>query len=330
MELGEHSYNIYIGRNILDKAKDYFNLNRKCFIVTDSGVPSQYAEAIKKQCKDGYIYTIPQGEASKNINMFAELLKEMLKKDFSRKDCVIAVGGGVVGDLSGYVASSYMRGIDFYNIPTTTLSQVDSSIGGKVAIDFEGVKNAVGAFYQPKGVIVDVETLTTQTQQQFANGLAEAIKTGLIYDKQLFELFESGKGIEQIDEVIYRSLVCKKDVVEKDEKELSLRKILNFGHTLGHAVESSVNGKLLHGQCVAIGMIPMLKDELKERVKKVLEMYNLPTATDFDLENGCRVIEHDKKNVNGEVSVIKVYEIGKAEIEKESIEVLKGMLKEMR
>ncbi len=256
MELGEHSYNIYVGRNILDKASELFNLDRKCLIVTDTGVPAVYAETIKKQCKTGYIVTIPQGEASKNLNMFASLLKEALDKDFSRKDCIIAVGGGVVGDLSGYVASSYMRGIDFYNVPTTTLSQVDSSIGGKVAIDFEGVKNAVGAFYQPKGVIVDVETLKTQNHDQYVNGLAEAIKTGLIYDKELFDLFETGKGFEKIDEVIYRSLVCKKDVVEKDEKELSLRKILNFGHTLGHAVESSVDGKLLHGQCVAIGMIP--------------------------------------------------------------------------
>ncbi len=330
MELGERSYNIYVGRDILKNASQYFNLNRKCFIVTDSGVPREYAETVKAQCKDGTIVTIPQGEASKNLNVFADLLREMLKNDFSRKDCVVAVGGGVVGDLAGYVASSYMRGIDFYNIPTTTLSQVDSSIGGKVAIDFEGVKNAVGAFYQPKGVIVDVNTLDTQTHDQYVNGLAEAIKTGLIYDAELFDIFEAGKGIEAIDEVIYRSLLCKKDVVEKDEKELSLRKILNFGHTLGHAVESSVDGKLLHGQCVAIGMLPMLKDELKNRVQKVLELYDLPVKTDFDLENATRVIEHDKKNVNGTVSVIKVYEIGKAEIEKENIEVLKKMLKEMR
>ena len=161
MNLGQDSYGIVVERGILAKANQHLNLNRRVLIVTDEGVPSEYAKTLAAQCRDSVICTIDQGESSKSLSVFEKLLHVMLDRDFSRKDCVVAVGGGVVGDLSGFAASAYMRGIDFYNIPTTLLSQIDSSIGGKTAINLGGVKNIVGAFYQPKKVLIDPDLLKT-------------------------------------------------------------------------------------------------------------------------------------------------------------------------
>ena len=172
VKTGNGGYNIYLERGALKKAGELLNLDRKVLIVTDSGVPSDYAKTVASICKEPFIVTIEQGEPSKCFNTFKMLLSKLVKGNFTRNDCVVAVGGGVVGDLAGFVAASFMRGIDFYNIPTTVLSQVDSSIGGKVAIDFEGYKNIVGAFYPPKAVIIDSDTLKTLPARQISNGLA--------------------------------------------------------------------------------------------------------------------------------------------------------------
>ena len=200
----------------------------------------------------------------------------MLDAGFTRRDCVIAVGGGVVGDLSGFAASIYMRGIDFYNIPTTLLSQVDSSVGGKTAIDFEGVKNIVGAFYPPKAVLIDENVLSTLPLRQLNNGLAEALKMSMTSDRELFDIFENGNPYENIGTVIEKSLLIKTDVVNKDEKEQGLRRVLNFGHTIGHGIEAEQAGRLYHGECVAIGMIPMCSTETAERLKRILAKLGLP------------------------------------------------------
>ena len=207
VNLEERSYPIYIQRGILDSISSEYNLHRKVLIVTDSGVPQEYAENVLKQCKEGHVYCIPQGEMSKNITMYQKIIEYMLYAEFSRKDLVVALGGGVVGDLAGFVASTYMRGIDFINIPTTTLSQVDSSIGGKTAIDMGHIKNCVGAFYQPKAVFIDVNTLDTLDSRHFYNGLVEALKSGAIYDKELFNLLETCDCKEKIEEILYRSLM---------------------------------------------------------------------------------------------------------------------------
>ena len=155
MNLGEHSYDIVIEHGVLSRAAEYLNLNRRVCVVTDSGVPAKYAETVAAQCRESLTVTFPQGEGSKNLDTFSAVLSDMLDAGFTRGDCVVAVGGGVVGDLAGFAASAYMRGIDFYNVPTTLLSQIDSSIGGKVAVDFHGYKNIVGAFHQPKCVLID-------------------------------------------------------------------------------------------------------------------------------------------------------------------------------
>ena len=315
VNLGENSYNVYVGKGLISEAKDLFDLYRKVMIVTDDGVPSEYARAIAEQCKEAYIVTVPQGEGSKSIETFSSLLSEMLRNGFNRNDCAVAVGGGVVGDLTGFAASSYMRGIDFYNIPTTVLSQVDSSVGGKTGINFGGVKNIVGAFKQPKGVIADINTLSSLPDRQISNGLCEALKMAMNFDSALFELFENEDPREHLEEIITRSVEIKASVVEKDEKESGLRRVLNFGHTVGHGIESLGLG-YYHGECVALGMIPMCDGEVRVRLLSVLEKLSLPTEYKGDIDAALSFVEHDKKCTQSGVDVITVPEIGSYKIEK--------------
>ncbi len=332
MNLGEDSYDIIVERGILSSADKHLNLNRRVLIVTDSGVPFKYAKTLLDQCKEGIVCTLKEGETSKSIEAFEKLLKTMLDHGFSRNDCVVAVGGGVVGDVSGFAASTYMRGIDFYNIPTTLLSQIDSSIGGKTAINFGGVKNIVGAFYQPKKVLIDPELLKTLPERQLSNGLAEAIKMALTSDKELFYIFEKEEISGKIDEIIIRSLNIKKNVVQQDEKELGLRKILNFGHTIGHGIESSEGMKeLYHGECVALGMIPMCGEAIRQRVVEVLKKCNLYREISLDWDKITEAAFHDKKADGDTVTVTTVNSIGSFEIKKmnclDVINIAKSCLK---
>lgn len=306
-------YDIVLERGALKKVGGMLNLNRRVLIVTDDGVPEIYAKTVAKQCKSPVILTIPQGEASKQTDSWVLLLKTMVENDFTRTDCVVAVGGGVVGDLSGFAAATFMRGIDFYNIPTTVLSQVDSSIGGKTAVDFMGYKNLVGAFYPPKKVIIDPETLETLPKRQISNGLCESVKMAMTSSEELFKIFETKEITNEVlEDIIYRSLLIKKQVVEADEREGGLRKILNFGHTLAHAVES-INKleKYYHGECVAIGMLPMCSDNVRARLLPVLEKLNLPTALDENADGLINACKHDKKAFGDSITVVTVEEIGK-------------------
>ena len=322
-------YNIYLERGALNKAGEYLNLNRRVFIVTDSGVPADYAKTVAEQSKSPVIVTVKEGEPSKCFDTYKYLLSEMVKNGFTRSDCVVAVGGGVVGDMAGFAAASYMRGIDFYNIPTTVLSQVDSSVGGKVAIDFEGYKNLVGAFYPPKAVIIDSDTLKTLPERQISNGLAESVKMSLTSDKELFRIFEEEDIRDNIDTVIERSLKIKREVVEKDEKEGGLRKILNFGHTLAHAIESENDMQnLYHGECVALGMIPMCSVAVRERLIPVLKKLNLPTSTDFETEKIISAMRHDKKLMGDDITVIFVPEVGKYEMREMPFDTFAKEIKE--
>ena len=327
MNLGADSYDIVIERGALKRAGELLNLDRKVLVLTDDGVPAEYAAAVADQAKDGTVFTVSQGEDSKSLGRFGEILSKMLSLGFTRKDAVVAVGGGVVGDLAGFAASAYMRGVDFYNIPTTVLSQVDSSIGGKTAVNLDGIKNIVGAFYQPKKVLVDLDLLATLPERQISNGLAEAVKMSLTSDVGLFELFEKRNIKENLDEIITRSLMIKKNVVEQDEKEQGLRKILNFGHTIGHGIESfeHLNG-LYHGECVALGMIPMVSDEVRPRLLRVLERLNLPTSVALDAEEVYRAMTHDKKGEGDTVTITTVPAPGQFEMKKVRFEELIPMI----
>ena len=306
-------YDIYLERGGLKKAKEYFNLDRNVLIVTDSGVPYEYAQTVAQQCRESIITVFEQGEASKNFDTYKSILQALVRADFTRTDCVVAVGGGVTGDMAGFAAATFMRGIDFYNIPTTVLSQVDSSVGGKTAIDFDGYKNIVGAFHQPKCVIIDPETLKTLSDRQISNGLAEAVKMAATHNAKLFEMFE--KENFDIDAVIEHSIRIKCSVVENDENEAGLRKVLNFGHTVGHAIESNTPS-LYHGECVALGMLPMCSDAARNRLLPVLKKLNLPCNIDCDTQKIIETMSHDKKMSGDMISIVRVEEIGSFNITK--------------
>ena len=324
VELGQNSYPITVKRGILSQADRYLNLNRKVLVVTDSGVPAAYAQTVADCCKDGVIVTLPQGEGSKNLDNFALLCRTMLQKEFTRTDCVVAVGGGVVGDLAGFAAASFMRGIDFYNIPTTVLSQVDSSIGGKVAIDMDGIKNCVGAFHQPKAVLIDPEVLQTLPPRQMANGLAEAVKMAVNFDEELVRLFETEDPLSRIDDIIVASLRIKAKVVKEDEKETGLRRVLNFGHTIGHGIETAAGlDALYHGECVALGMLPMCGEALRPRVAAILQKLGLPTSFSIDPDAVWQAMTHDKKRSGDSITVVYAQEAGSFQMVSMPLEQLK-------
>ena len=304
-------YDVVLQPGCAGQAERYLDLQRRVLVVTDSGVPAAYAAAVAGRCAAPHLCTVPQGEGSKSIAVWQQLLETMQRAGFDRTDCVVAVGGGVVGDLAGFAAASYMRGIDFYNIPTTVLAQVDSAVGGKTALDLGGIKNAVGAFYPPKAVLADPELLASLPPRQTANGLAEAVKMALTNDEALFDLFETEDPSKHLPEIISRSVSIKKAVVEADEREAGQRKILNFGHTLGHAIES-VQGAdgLLHGECVALGMLPMCGEAVRARLLAVLRRMGLPTACRFDKEAVYRALLHDKKAAAGGITVVEVQQVG--------------------
>lgn len=326
--LGANSYDIVIERGALKRAGELINLDRNVLVVTDSGVPAEYADTIAAQCGNCVKVVIAEGEQSKNFDNYKLLLEKMLENDFTRSDCVVAVGGGVVGDLSGFAAATYMRGIAFYNIPTTVLSQVDSSVGGKTAIDFGSYKNTVGSFWQPKKVIIDPNVLKTLPVRQINNGLAESVKMAATFDEELFSLFENENAVDNIDTIIAKSVEIKKSVVEKDEREAGLRRVLNFGHTIGHAIEStSEPGSIYHGECVGIGMLSMCSDEVRMRIINVLKRLGLPVTAQFDSQKACEALLHDKKSNGSTVNAIKCDKIGTFYEEKISNEALSEMIR---
>lgn len=316
VSLGNESYDIVIEKGVLSRVGRELDLARRVLVVTDSGVPAVYAKTVAAAAKQAEILCIPAGEASKCIDVWQELLCRMLAHGMTRKDCVVAVGGGVVGDLAAFAASAFMRGIDFYNIPTTLLSQVDSSVGGKCGVDLCGVKNVVGSFYQPKKVLIDPDVLQTLPLRERAAGLAEAIKMAASCDAALFAQIEQSTAFEaDLPEIIACAIEIKKSVVEKDPKEGDLRRVLNFGHTIGHAIESAAAGKLLHGECVAIGMLPMCAPSVRARLRAVLEKYGLPTKADVAPEELLAYLKHDKKAAGDGVCAVYVPQIGSFELQ---------------
>lgn len=324
-------YDIIIGSGIIAEASRLFNLNRRALIVTDAGVPIEYAKAVAESLSDSEIYVVVEGEGAKSLEVYGALMKRAAELELSRGDVMIAVGGGVVGDLTGFAASTYMRGIDFYNIPTTLLSQVDSSVGGKCAINLGNIKNTVGSFYRPKGVLIDTDTLKTLPKRQISSGLCEAIKMSLTSNAELFEFFENTDVSEEnIEYVITEALKIKASVVEEDEKEMGLRKILNFGHTLGHGIESveGLSG-LYHGECVALGMIPMCKEDTRARLIRVLKKASLPTEWNGNLDLALSFAHHDKKRTARGVDTVFVNEPGTFEIKNISFDEFSAQVKKV-
>lgn len=331
MKLGANGYDITVERGALDKAGELLKLDRRVLIVTDDGVPFNYSDKIASFCKEPHVVTLPQGEQNKCMATYMKLLEKMVEFKFDRGDCVVAVGGGVMGDLAGFVASTYMRGVDFYNVPTTLLSQIDSSIGGKVAVDFAGYKNLVGAFYQPKAVLIDPDVLSTLSSRQLACGMAEAVKMFATFNEEMFCEVEENYD-EKIDKIIIEALKIKKAVVEEDEKEKGLRKVLNFGHTVGHAIEiieESSDYPLFHGECVGIGMLCMSSPDIVKRLRHILHRMDIPTSwRGYEKELKAAML-HDKKAGGDTISVILVDKLGTFREEKMTVDEIIARCREV-
>ncbi|MBR0303619.1 MAG: 3-dehydroquinate synthase [Clostridia bacterium] len=308
-------YDVVMRDGALGDIGTIWDLDRRVMIVTDDGVPAEYARRAASACRSAHIVTLPQGESTKSEKYLSRLWKEAIGAHLTRRDAIVAVGGGVVGDLAGLAAATYMRGIDFYNVPTTVLSQVDSSVGGKCAIDFGGIKNIVGAFYQPRGVLLDGDLLVTLPPRHVSNGLAEAIKMAATFDAKLFSYIEEKGSLQNVTEIIREAVKIKIAVVEEDERESGIRSVLNFGHTAAHAIESVSDFEdVLHGEAVAIGMIPMTRGAARERLRRVLTDADLPTELPVDAVSLTDVVCHDKKMAQGTLKVVICPEIGKWEI----------------
>lgn len=317
------SYTVYIKNNLLNHLKEYLNEERQYVIISDDGIPVEYIEKVKKACKNPLVLSFPQGESSKSLQQFERITDLLLENSIKKDACLIALGGGVTGDLVGFIASVYMRGIDFIQIPTTLLAQIDSSVGGKVAINSEKGKNAIGSFYPPLAVFIDPNTLSTLPKRQQSNGMAEMIKYGMIADKELFDKIKNEDAFANIKDFIYRSLLIKKEFVEKDEFDTGIRQSLNFGHTFGHAIESYYKyQKYLHGEAVAIGMVMVLsKNEVRKELVEVLKKYHLPTDDPVNVSELKEYINRDKKNRKQLLNIVDVLKIGESVITKSTFEL---------
>ena len=339
---GKPCYNIRVesSSSSLEKSlrEDLDNLQRKVCIVTDSHVAALYLDEIASICGDLFSkvisFVFPAGEASKNMDTVQKLYLSLIENHFDRGDLLIALGGGVVGDLTGFVAATYLRGIDFLQIPTTLLAQVDSSIGGKTGVDFQQYKNMVGAFHMPRMVYMNTATLNTLPAEQFSSGMAEIIKHGLIRDEAYYRwISDHREGIcgldpELLEEMIYRSCQIKGSVVEEDPKEKGVRAHLNFGHTVGHAVEKLSDFRLSHGYSVALGMkaaaylskkLGYLSGEDISEMLSVFASFGLPVS--LPLEEDSREIlqatKSDKKMAGKQIKFIILTAVGTAQIYRE-------------
>lgn len=338
------SYEILIERGLIKNAgaliKNVTNA-AKAFVITDTNVGKLYADTIISSLKengfDADLFVYEAGEKSKNLNTISQMYSRMADFNMSRKDIVVALGGGVCGDMAGFAASTYMRGINFVQIPTSLLAQVDSSVGGKTGVDITQGKNLVGAFHQPILVIIDPDTLKTLPEYYINDGMAEVIKYGCIKDSGLFKTLEDENALDIIDDVIERCVSIKRDVVNRDEKEAGERMLLNFGHTLGHSLEKIYNfDGLSHGQAVAIGMVMITRASEKagltengslERIVDLCKKYNLPVSDTADIKEIAKYCASDKKASGAGVNLVLLKKIGESFIRKTPLSELEDFIR---
>ena len=336
-------YHIYI-TNAFDELTKYmkelgYHSEQKICIVTDSNVKELYADCVKEKLEtffsNVFLYTFCAGEENKNVASVNGLYEFLIKNRFDRQDVLVALGGGVVGDMTGYAAATYLRGIDFIQVPTTLLSQTDSSIGGKTGVDFMQYKNMVGAFYMPRLVYMNLSVLKTLPKEQLISGLGEILKHGLIKDFSYFNWLKEHYNeiwnleYDSLEEMIYRSCNIKKMVVERDPKEKGERALLNFGHTIGHAIEKLSNFELTHGSCVGLGIVAAsylskclgnLSDEELSNIENTLSNFGLKTrlaVSNFDAKDVLMATKSDKKMVGNQVKFVLLQTPGEAYIYKE-------------
>ncbi len=336
-------YNVKIGCDILSICgEEILKVHKVCkvCVITDDTVNSLYGkivlDSLKKSGFDVVVFEFKHGEASKNINVMSDALEFMAENYLTRTDLIVALGGGVVGDLAGFVAATYLRGIDFVQIPTTFLSAIDSSVGGKTAVNLKSGKNLVGAFWQPVLVICDYKTLDTLDECYFLDGIGEAIKYAMAFDKGLFELIYDNKKIkDNIEKIITRCVEIKARIVEEDEHDLGERKKLNLGHTIGHAIEKCSDFKVSHGQAVAIGTVIMSRACVKrgilseEDFKKLVDLTNnvgLSTQCKYSVENLLESALADKKRSGDTMSIIIATSVGSCDIKNILVTELKDWI----
>ncbi|WP_057830175.1 3-dehydroquinate synthase [Colwellia sp. TT2012] len=336
LDLGTRSYPIYIDSGLLSKVdllSSHIRAKRVCIVSNDIVAPL-YIDALKAKLTDFSVdeVILPDGEAEKSLANFEVIMSHLLTNEHGRDTTLIALGGGVIGDITGFAAACYQRGIDFIQIPTTLLSQVDSSVGGKTAVNHPLGKNMIGAFYQPKAVFIDIDSLATLPVREFNAGMAEVIKYGILGDKVFFEWIEDNiSGIKSADKQILAQMIekccqCKADIVASDETETGIRALLNLGHTFAHAIEAEQGyGKWLHGEAVATGMVLAAKlavamnllevSELR-RMEKLILAFDLPVIApqDMGFTEFIRHMRRDKKNIAGKLRFIIPTAIGQSEI----------------
>lgn len=352
VNLGERSYPIYVSSDFsgLGRAMTGVRLAGTAVVVTDSHVDRCYGDALLPILEEAgfkaHKCVIPAGEKNKNLETVREIYRKLVEFKLDRNATLIALGGGVVGDITGFAAATFLRGIPFVQVPTSLLAQADSSVGGKVGVDFEGSKNIIGAFYQPRLVYINVNTLRTLPERELRSGLAEVIKHGLIQDADFYEYVDYNlKKIYSFDENVLHYITkmncsIKGHVVELDEKESDLRAILNFGHTFGHAIESVSGFRLLHGECVSIGMIgayklaqflEMVDESLVAKVSATLEKAGLPVkAKGLDIDEVYRQMFHDKKIKGNKLTFILPRNIGEVlQVTLDDEELIKRVLGEI-
>ena len=333
------SYDVLIGRNLLAGiGKQLLSTLKKAgkiAVISDSNVFPLYGPAVTESLTgSGFqvvTYTFPAGEASKNANTYLDILNFLAENHLTRSDAVLALGGGVTGDMTGFAAATFLRGITYIQVPTTLLAMVDSSVGGKTAIDLPAGKNLVGAFYQPSLVLCDLDTLNTLPETVFCDGCAEVIKYGVLYDADLFAHLEAEGLNFGRENVISRCVELKRNVVAEDEFDNGARQKLNLGHTIGHGVEAQSNFTITHGQAVAIGMAIIAKSRCKaiyDRLVAVLEKFQLPTTTSFTAKQLFNSALSDKKRSGGTVSLIVPQKIGECSILPTPVGELEALIEE--
>lgn len=335
------SYDIYIERGLIKNCGDIIAntvKTRKIAVISDNIVDKLYYDIIETSLKkSGFTvskFVFPAGEASKSTETLNRIYDFLCENNITRSDCIIALGGGVVGDITGFAAATFLRGLDYIQIPTTLLAQIDSSVGGKTAIDLPCGKNLVGAFKQPKCVICDSDVLSTLSDEIMSDGMAEAIKYGMIRDPELFDLIASHKlenVNEIIDDIVYKSISIKRDVVENDEFDTGERMILNFGHTLGHAIESYYNYQTFtHGSAVAIGMCMITEKgcekNILDKLISCVNAYKLPHCCNAPVNELIKLCSNDKKRESDNINFILCQKIGQASIHKVSVSEFKKFI----
>lgn len=337
-------YDIIIDSGILPKSGELISAvtNAETIaVITDDIVDGIYAHTVINSLEtSGYKvkkFVFKNGESSKNIFVFSQILEFLAENHLTRSDCIVALGGGVVGDMAGFCAASYLRGIDFVQIPTTLLACVDSSVGGKTAIDLKAGKNLAGAFYQPRLVICDYSSLSTLSDKIFSDGMAEVIKYGAIFDESFIDFLNNNNARENLEYVIEKCVCFKRDVVNVDETDKGVRGLLNFGHTVGHAIEKCSHFEVAHGSAVAIGMViasraayktGITKCDITDRLITVLSKYNLPVTTDFSAKQLYDVTLSDKKRDAQNISLVIPQQAGKCVLYKTDIENLFNFISE--